>query len=262
MSSIAIRDALDVKSPAESVDYINMLIYGEPGAGKTWLCGSAQMGELTKPVLFVDVEGGVTTVRHWGDIDVVQVRTLEQLNDVHAALDRDMDDYYKTVIIDSLTELQKLDMSNIMLQRYLDKPEKIDRDVPDMYAWGKSANRLRLMIRKFRDLEMHVICTCLLASEKEDSTAKWFYYPSLPGKLRAELPGFFDIVGYLRSIEEQGESADEAVITRIIQFAKTEKVVAKDRTASLGDVMRNPTLPEIWETINKSNPNGKQGANQ
>lgn len=255
MTTVAIRDALDVKSPAESVDYINMLIYGEPGAGKTYLCGSAQLGELTKPVLFLDVEGGVTTVRHLTDIDVVQVRTLEQLNSIHAALDRDMDNYYKTVIIDSLSELQKLDMSNIMLQRYTDKPDKIDRDVPDMYAWGKSGNRLRLMIRKFRDLECHVICTCLLASEKEDSTAKWFYYPSLPGKLRAELPGFFDIVGYLRSIEEQ--EGDESVITRIIQFAKTEKVVAKDRTASLGDVMRNPTIPGIWELISESNPNGK-----
>jgi hypothetical protein len=203
LSTVAIRDALDVKSPAESVDYINMLIYGEPGAGKTWLCGSAQLSEYTKPTLFIDVEGGVTTVRHWGDIDVVQVRTLEQLNEVHGALARDMDSHYKTVIIDSLTELQKLDMSNIMLERWKDKPDRIDRDVPDMYAWGKSGNRLRLMIRKFRDLECHVICTCLLASEKEDSTAKLFFYPSLPGKLRAELPGFFDIVGYLRSIEEQ-----------------------------------------------------------
>jgi hypothetical protein len=50
---------------------------------------------------------------------------------------------------------------------------------------------------------------------------------------------------------------DNSVITRIIQFAKTEKVVAKDRTASLGDVMRNPTIPDIWELISASNPNGK-----
>jgi hypothetical protein len=38
-------------------------------------------------------------------------------------------------------------------------------------------------------------------------------------------------------------------ITRKIQFAQTRRVIAKDRTDSLGDVMENPTIPMMFNLI-------------
>ena len=63
--------------PAESVPYMNLLIYGEPGVGKTVLAGSAADHPDTAPILILDVEGGVTSLRTRTDIDVIQVRDIE-----------------------------------------------------------------------------------------------------------------------------------------------------------------------------------------
>src|SRR4051812_4997929 len=104
---MSIRDALNVQSPQEVVPYLNLLIYGEPGAGKTYLAATAQDSEATSPILFLDVEGGTVTIRRRKDVDVVKVRSMQQVEEIHNKLYADTERYYKTVIIDSLTELQK-----------------------------------------------------------------------------------------------------------------------------------------------------------
>lgn len=247
-----IRDLLDVKPPGSSVDKINALFYGEPGTGKTWLLGTAADHPATSPVLVIDIEGGVTTLRSRPDIDVVQVRTAKQLQDVQNAVAKDINRYYKSVCIDGLTELQKVDMGAVMKEQYNKKPDTTDIYVPSPREWGKSGERVRIIVRSFRDLYCHVFATALLAENTDDKTNITSMFPSLPGKLRAEIPGFFDIVGLLRAIDERGE-AGTVNILRTLQLTKTDRVAAKDRTSSLGDLLKNPTIPDMWDKILASN---------
>lgn len=251
VAKTSIRELLDVKAPAESIEWLNLLIYGEPGAGKTYLCGTAQDHPDTKPILIIDVEGGTITLRRKRDVDVKQVRTMKDIEDIHSSLRKDIDQYYKTVIIDSLTELQKLDMRTVQQEEYNRQPEKTDIYVPSQRAWGKSGERVRMIVRAFRDLPCNTIVTCLMAYEKDEKTNITTYFPSVPGKLRSELPGFFDVVGYLRAVEERGEN-NETVIRRVLQTAKTSRVIAKDRTGALPDVLNDPTIPLIWDLIKDS----------
>lgn len=237
-----IRDSLGVMSPDE-IEFLNLLVFGEPGAGKTYLAGTAQDHPKTSPMLVLDVEGGTTTLRHRSDIDVVQVRSIDQIVEAHNMLKVDNNGYYKTVVIDSLTELQKLDMSDIMKELVQRRPDR-DPDVPDVREWGKSGTHMRQIVRAFRDLPMNTILTALVDPFK-DSTGSVVLYPNLPGKMRTELAGFFDVVGYLYTRpEEEGEA-----ITRIIQFTGTQRVIAKDRTAVLGHFMENPTIPAMFDLI-------------
>lgn len=247
----SIREKLGVKPPLETILYLNLLVYGEPGAGKTYLCGTAQDSEDTKPILFLDVEGGSVTLRRRQDVDVVQIRTMDQLIGVGNELFRNPG-YYRTVIIDSLTELQKLDMRTVMREAK-DKspnPERIDEDIPHQQAWGKSGVRMSRIVRFFKDLPVNTIMTCLVNTEWENDDKNKqtdivkLYYPSLPGKLRSEIPGYFDIVGLLvANANTQGQ------ITRTLQVAKTKKVVAKDRTSSLGLIVQEPSIPTLWSMI-------------
>lgn len=245
----SIRELLNVSTPEESIKYINMLIYGEPGAGKTYFGGTAQDHPELGPLLLIDVEGGAMTLRG-KNIDVVQCRTMKQVQEVQNVLVKQKEQYYKTVFIDSGTELQKLDMRTVMAEQFNKRPDTTDIYVPSQREWGKSGERMRMIIRSFRDLPCNVIISALLAQEKNDKTGVVSYFPSFPGKLRNEVPGFFDIVGLLRAVSET-EGGEKRII-RTLQVVKTDSTIAKDRTNSLDHLIKNPTLPALWEQINSN----------
>lgn len=240
----ALQESLGVVSAAQAVGYLNMLVYGEPGAGKTYLAGTAQDHDMTSPVLILDIEGGTTTLRKRADIDVKHVRSIAELEATYAALKENNEGYYKTVVIDSLSELQKIDMRDIMRELVNRRPD-LDPDVPSQREWGKSSEHMRRIVRGFRDLEMNTIMICHVNIQRDESNVLMFS-PMLPGKLQMEVPGFMDIVGYLSTSIENEETV------RRIQFAKTRRVIAKDRTDSLGDIVDSPTIPLLWERMHSA----------
>ncbi len=213
------------------------------------LSGTAGGSKLTGPALLLDVEGGTLTLRHMKGIDIVKANTLQTVNDTINTLANDASGYYKTFILDSITELQKLDMAWVMEEQRKKKPET-DVDVPSQREWGKSGNHMRNILRAARDLPMHVIVTALEAHEQDDTTNITRYFPSIPGKLRGEIPGFFDIVGRLEAKAVPGKMGE---INRTLQTAKTARVIAKDRTGVLPALIENPTIPDMWEVININN---------
>ena len=236
---------LEIVKANVAIPWLNFMPYGDPGAGKTYLAGTAQDHPETSPVLLIDVEGGTVTLRHRPDIDVVKVRAMREIEKVHKELIENPG-YYKTVIIDSGTELQKLDMLEVMKAAVNKRPDQ-DPDTPAQRDWGKSQARIRKVVRAFRDLECNTIITALCTQEKDGQTQAITYYPSFPGKLKSEIAGFLDIVGYLYTEIEGG------TVTRKLQIVHSRRVTAKDRTNALGMVLENPTIPMMWDLISNSN---------
>lgn len=246
-----IRAILEVKSPQESIEFINMLDYGDPGVGKTHFLGTCADIPEFSPFLLIDVEGGALTLHDKQSIDVVQVRNMKQVEKTINELYKNPG-YYRAAGLDSGTELQKLDMRTVMKEQFDKKPETTDIYVPSQREWGKSNERIRMIIRAFRDLPMHTFVTCLAIAQVDERTNKTTYMPSLPGKLKSEIAGFFDIVGYMRAKDERND-AGEVEIVRTIQVVKTDSVIAKDRTNRLGTVMKNPSVEMMWELIKGEN---------
>lgn len=224
------------------IEWINMMIFAKPGGGKTWLLGTAQDHKDTRPLLILDVEGGTLTLRKKPDIDVVQVRSVNELAAWHKRLLEDNKELgYKTVGIDSGSELAKLDMREIMVLAKQARPD-IEIDVPGFREWGIAGEHMRRIIRAYRDLPMNFIITAHV-DERNDDMNRVTYAPMFSGKLRVEAPGFVDIVGYMTT------KIEDEVTTRIMQLTATNRVTAKDRTGSLGDLLENPTIPMIWDKI-------------
>jgi len=241
----------DQVHPPDALAYLNLLIYGHPGAGKTYLAGTAADHPMTSPILVLDIDGGTVTLRdRTKDVDVIQVRSPQHMKEIHDELRTNNAGYYRTVVIDSITELQKLDMREVMREMLQKRPDR-DPDVPDKREWGISGEHIRRIIRAYRDLEMNTIFTALMIDYKDEKTGQVTFNPSLPGKLRNEVPGFIDIVGYLY-VTAEGEE-----VNRTIQFQQTQKVIAKDRTASLGAKLVNTTIPEMWGLMFPTNSNKK-----
>jgi AAA domain len=267
---LTIDDLLGLLPPDQSVPYQNDLFYGDPGAGKTHLLGTVADHPELNPMLLADIDGGSMTLRNApkGSVKVKQVRSITDLEDIHKQLllnnhhkdcahtddssqDCDCGGLYKSFGMDSVTELQKIDMKFVMNEQFLKKPDTTDKLVPSQREWGKSNERVRMVIRAFRDLPMHFFATALLSQVTDERTGSVKFYPSLPGKLRGEIPGFFDIVGFLRVVEETEN--DKKKLTRLLQVVASDKVTAKDRTSSLGDLIQNPSLASMWNTIIATN---------
>ena len=238
---------LKVKPVEDSVEYINVLVYGDPGVGKTVFSGTASLVKEMSPVLCIDIEGGLLSVAAQGyDVDVVRVKTWQQMQDVYDELRRGSD--YKTVVLDSLTEIQKFSMNQIMEQVLKADPSR-DPDVPGMREWGKNIEQIRRMTRAFRDLQMNTIITALAKSDKDPRTGLIKTKPSLSGKLADEVAGFFDEVFYMYTKVIDGE------IKRLLLTTKTDTQEAKDRSGRMPAIVDNPQMPVIYDYMfnNKEN---------
>jgi hypothetical protein len=240
-----LRAKLQVASPDEIVEWMNIFLYGEPGVGKTFFLGTAEDDERLRPILIFDVEGGMMTLRDKPGIDIIKVRSISEVEDKYNMLYHSIKDGklpWKSMGIDSLTELADLDMRKVMKDAYNRNPDRVDIDVPSPREWGIVRNHIRLITRAFKDLPCHFICTGALGiDQRENEPDK--YRPGFAGKLVREVPGFFDVVGYYRSRNRGGE------INRTLQVVGSDRVLAKDRTKVLGQAVDNPTLTSMWDTV-------------
>jgi phage nucleotide-binding protein len=236
---------LPIRKAQTAREHVNMLIYGKSGVGKTQLAGSADAVPWMRKVLVIDVEGGSMTLSHsYPEVDVIRVKSWNQIADLYEELKAGNHDY-RTVIVDSLTEAQKFNMSAVMAKRILEreaKGEEQDPDVPDMRAWGKNIEQIRKFVRAFRDLEMNTIFTALVKEDKNQRTGLIERKPYLSGKLADEVAAFLDIVVYyyMKRVEDEE--------MRLLLSAATDEYVAKDRTGKLPPLMgqnKPPTMEEI-----------------
>jgi len=218
-----------------------MIIYGDPGSGKTVLAGSSDQVPDMRPVIFIDIEGGTFSIRErFPEVEVVRVETWNDMQKIYDALLME-DHEYNTVVLDSLTEIQKFSMYNIMEFTVKKDPDR-DPDVPSMREWGKNIEQIRKLVRAFRDLPMHTVFTALAKTDKDNKTGSVKTMPSLSGKLAAEVSAFVDIVGY------QYTKVMEDELRRFLLTTATDRYVAKDRSDHLSPTLENPTMKDIFES--------------
>ncbi len=150
----------------------------------------------------------------------------------------------RTVILDTLTECQKMNMSQLMAELLMAEPEKNwDPDIPDIRRWGKNIEQIRKWVRKYRDLPVNVIMTAHERQEKDALNGSILHMPQLSGKLSFEVAGFFDVVTYLYMKTEDGKP-----VRKLLTGAR-EGYIGKDRSGNLPDVMIDPTMADIYKGI-------------
>lgn len=223
---------------------VKCLVYGRAGHGKTMLTATAP-----SPVL-LSAESGILSLRKENiikvfgagqesiayDIPVIQIKTIDDLIAAHQWTANSPDAMqFKTVCIDSLTEIGEVVLANAKLQ--VKDPRQ---------AYGELIEKMISTIKAFRDLPgKHVYVTAKEERMKDDVTGTTLCGPSMPGsKLGQQLAYLFDEVFHM------GKHTDP-VSKESYRYLRTQpdfNYDAKDRSGRLEE-MEYPHLGAIFNKI-------------
>jgi hypothetical protein len=134
------------------------------------------------------------------------------------------------------------------MELLVERDSRRDPDIPGLQEYGKNNETIRKVVRRFRDLPMHVVFTCLEQVVGDDNTGLPKSRPMLQGRMSSEVPAYMDIVGYLITRQDRGE--DEVVKnTRVLITEPRDRNIGKDRLGSLGGAIENPSLADIVKKV-------------
>lgn len=136
---------------------------------------------------------------------------------------------YKTVILDSMTDIEALNMNQIL--GVADKGFEVgDEMAPAGYTeFRKNNNTIQQLVRAFRNLPINLIIIC---GQKygQDEQKRYHYTPWMTGQLATQTQSFVDVVGYM--VIGAGENG--APINRLyVQPQAAVRFDAKCRIASI-----------------------------
>ena len=204
---------------------VNMLIYGDPGVGKTTFASTAP-----KP-LIIDLENGSLALAG-KDVEIAQVDTLA---DAREAIKYALEQGYQTVVIDSITRYAELLLEEILKEN--------KRDTARIQDWGEVVKRIKKLIWTLQGKNINTIFIALETEDKDEDLL--IKRPAVPGQLKVAIPAIVDIVGYLR-VRKGGE--------RVISVKPSPKWYAKDRSGKLPDEVK-PDFQYILKLIREGGDN-------
>lgn len=263
------------KEEREKMRYLKIMIYGDYGMGKTWLAGTAVGVAQMQDVLVISAESGELTYDSSTDFDFSQIDSA-QVKDYNSAAKAFeylkkhcviRDDYspegieklraleaeyrgcaiedikepkrYRTVIVDSLTEVNAYCM-NQLLGINANTGLQEETSTAEFKEYKMQNSMVLRLVRSFRDLPMHVIFIAARQYDKDDAQ-RMIFMPDLTGKLAGQVQGFLDIVGYLViGQNEQGKTV------RQLNVQPSSRWSAKCRLSNFKKASwQDPTMEQI-----------------
>lgn len=227
MEIIKLQDAVNKSKTTPKV-----LVYGQPGTGKT-----PMLGTIPGKTLLLSAESGLLSLDGCpADIDVVAVKGIDTLMQAYKLVSSPTTEY-TCVALDSLSEIAEITLVE----------EKAKVKDPRM-AYGSVVDEVIGLVKAFRDIP-HIACV-MIAKEEETKQPSGLttYGPMMPGnKLGGNLPYYFDEV--LRLIRVQDPTTKQTMV-RCFAQAPDGSFKARDRSGKL-DLHEEPDFGVIFGKISE-----------
>lgn len=219
-------------TPKEMERTPKILLYGLPGVGKSVLAAQAP-----HPVQIFDFEAGATYVHRLvpkDRFDVFRNIDPDEVMQTAEALYRDSAGYkYKSIVLDSLSELQRLHRVTLTG----------DRLQASMREWGENTEWLRRVVRLLVSCPLTIVFICQANESDDEGSIK--IRPSLSPSIREAVVGYVDMIVYMRNETHLSEGGKRETV-RVAYTAPGDKWFAKDRGGILPEQTTNPTWDDLF----------------
>lgn len=231
-------------------EFANVLIYSDPGDGKTPLAVTAPNH------LLLECDRGLKSAAISGAKGKKWV--IEDYNDLTKAYDYMRNTgcaRFEWLILDSLTMFQDRGLDHIMDDLHAIKPHR-EVWAADRGEYGQNMNRLSRFVRNLVDLPVNVIVTCtkfVSEVEQADGSTVAEYWPMVKGvNMPQKISSMFDIVAHLQRVSFKKDPTKEYPV---LSTVRRDGWYARDRYGAIGR-MPNPTIPKVIAAIEakKKNP--------
>jgi hypothetical protein len=232
---VSLEEKFSVMEGKFNPEQVKFLVYGESGVGKTVFAST-----WPTPV-FLDIDHGMASVRrtvHRLDIDSWE-SLLQSLDWLMSGQHP-----FKTVVLDSLNELQYLTMRHVVNTFQVRRPYD---SLPALADYGKMMDDFEKKIRDLKSLPLNVILIAQVAPRAYETDP---VQPQLTGKQTARnLSRMMDEIGYLDK-KDSSEGGNNSK-TRFMTFDAVNHVT-KDRSWLLPPIVEDPTYEELYKYWSQS----------
>lgn len=165
---------------------IKMLVYGQPGIGKTTIALSSP-----QPVLF-DFDGGVSRINKAHQCPTLQVENWEQVLEALAELEQAND--FKTIVVDTAGKM--LDFMSDYIMRNDPKMKMRDGSLA-LKGYGQRKVMFTNLLKRVSMMGKNIV---FVAHEKEDKDGETrIVRPDMSGSSLGDLLKELDLVGYMQA---------------------------------------------------------------
>lgn len=139
-------------------------IYGKSGSGKTTFSAT-----FPKPILLLDIrDQGTDSIADHENIDMVEIDSWDAFEEAYYFL-KENPRKYKTIVIDTITQLQQICLEHVMRGKKKDGARLGDWGTLAKRDWGEASGMMKDWIVNFRNLPAEVV---FLAQERVTSTGE------------------------------------------------------------------------------------------
>lgn len=223
---------------SESLNRINILVYGQPGIGKTSLARTIPEAER---VCVLSAESGLLSIKDLvdsGRLTGIIVNSFKDFEEAYQQLAQNPEwqKAYDWIFIDSLSEISSLCQEQAMAKH---------ASVKDTWKmWGEYTDDMFRLVKGFRDLRGYNVVFTALEATEVDEVKRRFIGPDVSGKkLKERLPAMFDEVFYMTLATDLEGNQRRALCT-----SPSTGYPAKDRSGRLAP-LESPNLAEIKAKI-------------
>lgn len=249
----------------EMDEYVNLLVYGDSGVGKTVLGGSHPRALFIAP----EDDGTISAKRQGSQAMKFTIDSFNDIDSVYGRLEEDFSENgagvirknFDVIVIDSITHMQRLVMRQVLDDAVEDNEDR-DPDIPQMQDWQKYQNMFLRFVQAFNDLPIHVLWTSLSRAE-EDEEGNDFLVPDIQGKgyqMALTVASYMTSYGHMKAEEKPRKNAKGEYILdangkkrmkteRTITWRDTGKIRGKDRTDVLAPSTTNLSLKDMLDMI-------------